>query len=54
MLFIEINRLYKMKNEISDFYVKNKERFEANHDIIEKLIGLKNNDVKKVKNIFEL
>ena len=54
MLFIEINRLYKMKNEISDFYVNNKERFEANHDIIEKLIGLKNNDVKKVKNIFEL
>ena len=54
MLFIEINRLYKMKNEISDFYVKNKERFENNHEKIRELVKLRNNDVEKVRGIFKL
>ena len=54
MLFIEINRLYKMKNEISKFYVKNRERFENNHEKIRELVKLKNNDVEKVRGIFEL
>ena len=54
MLFNEINRLYKMKNEISKFYVKNRERFENNHEKIRELVKLKNNDVEKVRGIFEL
>lgn len=54
MLFNEINRLYKMKNEISKFYVKNRERFESNHEKIRELVKLKNNDVEKVRGIFEL
>ena len=51
MIFDEIKRLYKMKNQISKFYVDNRLRFEKNHEIIRTLVNLESKDVQKIKNI---
>ena len=51
MIFDEIKRLYKMKNQLSKFYVDNRLRFEKNHEIIRTLVNLERKDVQKIKNI---
>tara|TARA_Y100000389_G_scaffold23635_1_gene20298 strand:+ start:213 stop:1415 length:1203 start_codon:yes stop_codon:yes gene_type:complete len=52
MIFDEIKRLYKMKNEISKFYVENRLRFEQNHEVIRELVNLENADANKIKKYF--